>query len=119
MEEEMPRRDGTGPMGQGAFTGRGMGGCQTVDANKQNTGFYGRMRSFLGFPCGRGQGRRCSDLNRGGFSGRNRQRNFIGVYTDNQMMDEGQQIEMLKRQKERYETDLKRINQELDKYKEN
>jgi hypothetical protein len=38
----MPRLDGTGPMGQGAMTGRGMGNCQN-NGNKQKLGVgYGK-----------------------------------------------------------------------------
>lgn len=37
----MPRRDGTGPAGQGAATGRGLGQCTGVNA-PDNTGRYGR-----------------------------------------------------------------------------
>ncbi|MDD5456266.1 MAG: DUF5320 domain-containing protein [Candidatus Margulisbacteria bacterium] len=43
----MPRRDGTGPMGQGPMTGRGMGACAP------NTG---SIRNFFGFGRGRGAG---------------------------------------------------------------
>ncbi len=32
----MPTRDGTGPMGQGSRTGRGMGNCGTTDADTTN-----------------------------------------------------------------------------------
>lgn len=32
----MPGRDGTGPVGAGAGTGRGMGGCVGAPANGQN-----------------------------------------------------------------------------------
>jgi hypothetical protein len=35
----MPRRDGTGPLGQGAMTGRGLGLC--TNSNNQTYG-YGR-----------------------------------------------------------------------------
>jgi len=34
----MPARDGTGPVGQGARTGRGMGNCQTNVQPVQSTG---------------------------------------------------------------------------------
>lgn len=51
----MPRRDGSGPVGQGPLTGRGLGNCTGV----QNTAYgYGRglgMRQGAG--CGRGFGR--------------------------------------------------------------
>lgn len=44
----MPGRDGTGPMGQGAFTGRGMGLCNPSGSNGYP--LYGRG-------CGLGLGR--------------------------------------------------------------
>ena len=57
----MPRRDGSGPQGQGPLTGRGLGNCTGV----QNTAYgYGRgygMGMGLGMGrgagCGRGFGR--------------------------------------------------------------
>ena len=50
----MPRRDGTGPMGQGSMTGRGAGPCSGDVA--QGAPGQGRGRGFgLGF--GRGFGR--------------------------------------------------------------
>jgi len=49
----MPRRDGTGPIGTEAMTGRGLGFCTgTNEAVKYGTGR--RMRLGLGFACGRG-----------------------------------------------------------------
>ncbi len=45
----MPGRDGTGPMGQGAMTGKGMGVCAGVNAPFYGFGF--------GRGCGRGSGR--------------------------------------------------------------
>ncbi len=51
----MPGLDGTGPMGQGAMTGRGMGNCQG-NSNMQRLGVgYGK-----GVGCGRGNGMGCS-----------------------------------------------------------
>ena len=50
----MPRRDGTGPMGRGAMTGRGFGPCAGYQDNYYGAGAgygYGRGR-------GRGYGRR-------------------------------------------------------------
>ena len=32
----MPRRDGTGPMGKGQRTGRGMGDCSDGNSNSNN-----------------------------------------------------------------------------------
>jgi hypothetical protein len=48
----MPRRDGTGPMGMGAMTGRGLGVCTGVNAPIYGRGF-GRG---LGLGFGRGFG---------------------------------------------------------------
>lgn len=35
----MPRRDGTGPMGQGSMTGRRMGNCETPTENNNTNNF--------------------------------------------------------------------------------
>lgn len=45
----MPRRDGTGPVGTGAMTGRGLGDC-----NKENTETTFGNRNF----CQNGRGKR-------------------------------------------------------------
>lgn len=49
----MPRRDGTGPIGYGAMTGRGLGPCAGARA-VGNAGF--RMGPGLGFRRGFGRG---------------------------------------------------------------
>lgn len=46
----MPRRDGTGPMGAGSMTGRGLGVCTGVNTGKYGTGMG------LGLGCRRGSG---------------------------------------------------------------
>ena len=51
----MPRRNGTGPMGAGAMTGRGLGLCTGANAVKYGAG-HG-MGLGLGFACRRGFGR--------------------------------------------------------------
>lgn len=51
----MPRMDGTGPMGQGAMTGRGQGNCQENGNAKRLGVGYGK-----GVGCGRGNGMGCS-----------------------------------------------------------
>jgi len=49
----MPRRDGTGPMGDGTMTGRGMGFCNNKHTfRQQGLGFGAR----LGYGCRRGFG---------------------------------------------------------------
>lgn len=49
----MPRRDGTGPMGNGAMTGKGMGFCNNRHTLRYGAGFGAR----LGYACRRGFGR--------------------------------------------------------------
>lgn len=61
----MPGRDGTGPMGAGAGTGRGMGGCVGTPVNGQYP--------VYGSGCQRRAGR-------GGMQGRGFGRGFAGVY---------------------------------------
>ncbi len=50
----MPRFDGTGPMGKGEMTGRGLGKCAGNDDSNTEYG-YGRR----GMRKGSGRGRRC------------------------------------------------------------
>jgi len=54
--KSMPRRDGTGPMGAGSMTGRGLGLCTGVNAAKYGAGL-GMMGLGLGLACRRGFGR--------------------------------------------------------------
>ena len=66
----MPRGDGTGPQGQGALTGRGLGSCQSnvnpnapIDQNQSfgqrfMSGFNSIFRGGRGGGQGRGQGGR-------------------------------------------------------------
>ncbi len=51
----MPRRDGTGPMGAGSMTGRGLGSCTGARAVKYGVGLG--LGLGLGFACRRGFGR--------------------------------------------------------------
>ena len=50
----MPRRDGTGPMGAGSMTGRGLDSC--IGANAVNCGAGLGMGLRLGLACRRGFG---------------------------------------------------------------
>lgn len=50
----MPRRDGNGPMGQGAMTGRGLGNCN--DGEIMNSGFGTGRRFGRGNGCSNGRG---------------------------------------------------------------
>jgi hypothetical protein len=51
----MPRRDGTGPVGAGSMTGRGLGLCTGANAVKYGAGLG--MGLGLGLACRRGFGR--------------------------------------------------------------
>ena len=51
----MPRRDGTGPMGAGSMTGRGLGFCTGANAVKYGAGLG--MGLGFGLACRRGFGR--------------------------------------------------------------
>ena len=51
----MPMRDGTGPMGAGSMTGRGLGSCTDVNAVRYGAGLG--LGLGLGFGCKRGFGR--------------------------------------------------------------
>lgn len=52
----MPRRDGTGPMGAGSITGRGLGLCTGANVVKYGAGL-GMGLLGLGLTCRRGFGR--------------------------------------------------------------
>jgi len=52
----MPRRDGTGPMGNGAMSGRGLGFCSGVDAPIYGGGWGQGCRRGQGSRAGRGMG---------------------------------------------------------------
>ena len=51
----MPRRDGTGPMGAGSMTGRGLGLCADGNTVEYGAGFGNGLRFGIG--CRRGFGR--------------------------------------------------------------
>ncbi len=55
----MPARDGTGPLGAGKRTGRGLGGCASAAVNDQTLsgGFGCRCRAGRSGMHGRGAGR--------------------------------------------------------------
>lgn len=57
----MPRNDGSGPMGRGAMTGRGMGGCMGSRRMRRNAGIAVGAGLGLGL-AGRGMARRRQEL---------------------------------------------------------
>ena len=93
---EMPRRDGTGPMGMGQMTGRGLGLC----GNR----FYGRRNCY-----GTGFGRRGFGPGYGAGYG------YGPGYGARQDITEK---EFLKNQKEFLESQIELIEKELDDLKD-
>lgn len=90
----MPNRNGTGPMGFGPMTGRGMGPCGA-----------GLARGFGG---GRGFGRGWSRSYERGFG------RVVPVYTESTPENEK---EILKAEKAEIERELKEINRRLQELK--
>jgi hypothetical protein len=90
----MPGRDGTGPMGYGAMTGRGMGVCAGATGFRYGTGFG------MGYGCRRGFGR---GFGRG--YGWNASPNLDAPRTDKEFLEE---------QKEFLKSRLDSIDKQLD-----
>ena len=88
----MPGRDGTGPMGAGAGTGRGMGGCVGTPVNGQYP--------VYGVGCQRRAGR-------GGMQGRGFGRGFAGVYPA------ATQKEALEQQRSALQARLEQVDDQL------
>ncbi|NLN87139.1 MAG: DUF5320 domain-containing protein [Syntrophomonadaceae bacterium] len=101
----MPRRDGTGPMGMGAMTGRGQGVCTGVNAPAYG-GWAGRGG---GRGCGRGFGR---GLGRGQGPGLGRGFGF-GAYVNHDYGQPGSK-ETLQAQREQLKAALDAIDQRLE-----
>lgn len=78
----MPGLDGTGPMGQGTGTGRGLGNCKPANDTKDNTNISRPMGGAFGRGFGRGMGRGFSN----GFAGRGFRRS---KFTNNNNNQEG------------------------------
>jgi len=92
----MPMRDGTGPMGAGPVTGRGLGICTGTRAAKCGAGFG--LALGLGLACRRGF--------RGGF-GRNSALNQDSVTTQKGLLQE--QKELLQIHLQNIEKQLKNL----------
>lgn len=103
----MPRGDRTGPMGQGAMSGRGMGFC----AGYPNPGFTrgGRMGGF-GRGMGRGFGRGCF---RGGYAA-----GWPAYGNPPVDVPAISEKEALKQQSDYLKQQLKQIDDRLDQIKE-
>ena len=88
----MPGRDGTGPVGAGASSGRGMGGCFGTPVNGQYPVY------------GTGRQRRAG---RGGMQGRGFGRGFAGVYPA------ATQKDVLEQQRAALQARLERVDDQL------
>lgn len=88
----MPRRDGSGPMGAGSITGRGLGVCTGVNTVNYGAGFG----AGLGVGCRRGFGRR-----------------FVGNYNVDQTYSKTQK-EVLQEQKDLLHSRLEVIDKQLE-----
>lgn len=93
----MPGRDGTGPMGRGALTGRGLGNCKSDKTV---------LRQGLGFGRGRGLGRRCFNFYPYQYDVND------NIVDDLTVIDEKA---TLKKQAEYYENELKLLKEKLKK----
>jgi len=87
----MPRKDGTGPIGRGTMTGRGLGFCTGVNADRYGAGL-GRGIG-LGYGCRRGS--------EGRYNGQ------LSGLTDKQLLTE---------QKELLQKRLDAISKQLENY---
>ncbi len=98
----MPRRDGTGPLGMGPMTGRGLGNC-SASAVMPAEGFakmfgFGR-RAGRGFGCGFGRG---FGFRRNGFFG-----------SDGFSVTPDEELSVLKNQENVIENTLKNIKERI------
>lgn len=95
----MPRRDGTGPMGRGAMTGRGSGYCTGIGSGRYGAGIRRGFGRGLGLGLGLGSGYGC-------------RRGYGGFYPAE--MTETEEIELLKEEKEILEKRLEIIKKQLE-----
>lgn len=95
----MPRRDGSGPMGAGALTGRGLGNCTGAKLAKYGVGLGTGLG--LGLACRRGFGRG---------------RRFYEVFETKQDSDNLEKVDkdLLKEQKELLQSKIDAIDKKLE-----
>lgn len=103
--EIMPGRDGSGPLGRGALTGRGLGPCSGADIAKYGAGFG--IGLGLGYACRRSFGR-------GLWFGRG-----LGIGYGSAQTQYSSQKELLEKQKKILENRLEDIDRELEELSDN
>ncbi len=99
----MPGRDGTGPVGSGAMTGRGLGPCNETDQPRFGGGFRSGFGFGSGFGSGYGLGLGC----RRGFGNR------AGGWFSGPISEKTRK-EMLKDQKDFLHSRLEAIDKQLE-----
>jgi hypothetical protein len=99
----MPRQDGTGPMGEGPMTGRGMGRCGSAGAKT------GPRQGGRGSEMGRGWGRRLRGWFGGGRGGWAGLPGWMGFGSDQAGGRAPLRAEVLRRQAERLREELTRV----------
>ena len=108
----MPRRDGTGPMGLGTMTGRGLGVCSGINAVRYGGGYGAGSGLGLGLGSGLGLG-----LGLGLGSGLGCRRGFGRGFNRNINLDQAPvktQKEMLLEQKELMQNRIDAISKQLE-----
>jgi len=104
----MPRMDGTGPMGQGAMTGRGMGNCQGNNGNPQKLGVgYGKG---MGCSYGVNNARRMSYGKGFGFKANLQNNNIAPLQQD--------ELSLLRSQANRLENTLNNVKSRISNFEE-
>jgi hypothetical protein len=103
----MPRRDGTGPMGIGAMTGRGVGYCNpAINSTRDNRSIY-----FGGYRCGRGNRRQFCVAGAPGYLRNNYQQNSVEM--DEKTLLSNQEI-LLENQLKQIKDRLSKISKESE-----
>jgi len=118
---KMPRGDKTGPRGEGAMTGRGMGFCSGNDVpGYMNPGFNPRARGDYGFGRGMGRGNRWGFYATGqpGWARGRGQNNMSFSPAPNmdypQKMNQQDEVRYLKNETTRLNQMLEEINSRID-----
>jgi len=91
----MPGKDGTGPMGRGAMTGRGLGYCTGIGSGRYGAGIRRGFGRGLGYGLGLGCRRGCGGFYPAGLT-------------------EAEEIELLKEEKEILEKRLEMLKKQSE-----
>lgn len=103
----MPAGDRTGPLGEGARTGRGVGDCSPADRSGDERFGFGMGRAFRG---GRRRGHRFFPFERGG-------RGFQGIRTANAQSQTDDDLEVLQREANWLKQRLEVVSGRIDAFR--